>query len=86
MNDKQRVVKKPTRCSGGCPFGNDPLAGRPKRLTISRCALNSVENQRMSDNRCRYGTGENRPIILHKKIQMRMGEVEREGNVLYETK
>ena len=28
----------------------------------------------------RYGTDENKPIILHKKIQMGMGEVEREGN------
>ena len=24
----------------------------------------------MSDNRCRYGTGENKSIILHKKVQM----------------
>ena len=31
-------------------------------------------------------TGENRPIILHNKVQMRMGEVEREGKLLYETK
>ena len=44
----------------------------------------------MGDNRSRetekrvIQTGENRPIILHKKVQMGMGEVERESNVLYE--
>ena len=71
----------------GCPFGNDPLVGRPKRFTINRCALNRVvKNREMSDNRCRYGTGDNKPIILRKKVQMGMGEVEREGNVLYGTK
>ena len=36
------VVRDILRCSGRRPFGNDPLAGRPKRLTISRCALNGV--------------------------------------------
>ena len=54
--------------------------------------MNSDVRKTVGDNRSRETekpvnqTGENRPIILHKKVQMRMGEVEREGKVLYETK
>ena len=44
-------------------FGNNPLAGRRKWLTISRSALNGlVKSRGMSDNRCKYGTGESKPI------------------------
>ena len=54
--------------------------------------MNSDVGKTVGDNRSRETekrvnqTGENRPIIMHKKVQMRMGEVEREGNVLYEMK
>ena len=54
--------------------------------------MNGDVGKTVGDNRSRETekrvnqTGENRPIILHKKVQMRMGEVEREGNILYETK
>ena len=68
-------------------MGNGPLLGKPKRLTISRSAFNGVmKNRGMIDNKCRYGTGGNKSIILHNKAEMGMGDVEREGNLLYGTK